>query len=73
MGKRRIWIILLVVLLAGGGAAVYLQPFSEVSLADEPPEPEVETATVTQGDITLTADGSGELVPAAEVDELVGE
>ena len=75
MGKRRVWIILLValplaagLLLAGDAAVAYLQPFSQVSLAEEPPEPEVETALVTQGDIILTADGSGELVPAAQVD-----
>jgi len=80
--KRRTWIILLVALplaagmllaagllsdgpLTAGRMAVVLWPSS---LADEPPEPDLETALVTQGDITLTADGSGELVPAAQVD-----
>ncbi|MBU0703594.1 MAG: efflux RND transporter periplasmic adaptor subunit, partial [Chloroflexi bacterium] len=65
MRKRRTWIILAIVLLlaAGGGYVAYARYFS---LAEEPPEPTLETATVTQGDIVITAEGSGELVPAAE-------
>ncbi len=72
MRKRKTWLISIVVLLlvAGGGYAVYVRYFSPASLAmsDEPPESTLETATVTQGDIVLTVDGSGELVPAAELD-----
>ena len=67
MRKRRIWIISIIVLLlaAGGGYAAYTRYFA---LAEEPPEPTLETATVTQGDIVITAEGSGELVPAAELE-----
>jgi multidrug efflux pump subunit AcrA (membrane-fusion protein) len=67
MKKRKIWIILVVALLlaAGGGYAAYTRYFA---LAEEPPEPTLETATVTRGDIVITADGSGELVPAAELE-----
>ncbi len=63
--KRRIWIISIIALLfaAGGGYVAYARYFS---LAEEPSEPTLETATVTQGDIVITAEGSGELVPAAE-------
>jgi HlyD family secretion protein len=66
MRKGNIWISLFVVLLlaAGGGYAAYNT--QRESLAEEPPEPTLETATVTQGDIVITADGSGELVPATE-------
>jgi HlyD family secretion protein len=67
MKKRRVWIILGVALLlaAGGGYLAYTHYFAR---AEEPEEPTLETATVQQGDILITADGSGELVPAAEMD-----
>ena len=70
MRKRKTLIISLVVLLlaAGGGYFAYARLFSPASLAEEPPEPTLETATVTRGDIVITADGSGEFVPAAEVE-----
>ena len=69
MKKRRTWIILIVVLLlaAGGGYVVYTRYFA-LALAEEPQEPTLQTATVYRGDIVITADGSGELVPAAEVE-----
>jgi HlyD family secretion protein len=67
MKKRRTWIILIIVLLlaAGGGYAAYARFFAG---AEEPQQPTLQTATVTQGDIVITADGSGELVPAAELE-----
>ena len=70
MRKRKTLIISLVVLLlaAGGGYLAYTRLFSPASRAKEPPEPTLETTTVTQGDIVITADGSGEFVPAAEVE-----
>jgi HlyD family secretion protein len=70
MRKRRTFIISLVVLLlvAGGGYLAYARLFAPDSVAEEPPEPTLETAMVTQGDIVITADGSGEFVPAAEVE-----
>jgi RND family efflux transporter MFP subunit len=66
MKKRRLWIILVAVLLvvAGGGYFAYTRYFT---LAEEPSETTLETATVQQGDIAITADGSGELVPATEM------
>ena len=65
MKKRRVWIISIIALLlaVGGGYVAYARYFS---LAEEPQEQTLGTATVTQGDIVITADGSGELVPAAE-------
>jgi HlyD family secretion protein len=67
MKKRRVWIILLAALLlvAGGGYWAYTRYFA---LAEETEEASLETATVEQGDILITADGSGELVPAAEME-----
>jgi len=68
--KRKIWLISVILLLlaAGGGYVAYTRYFSPAPLAEEPPEPALETATVTQGDIVITADGSGELVPASELE-----
>jgi HlyD family secretion protein len=70
MGKHKSWVISLVVLvlIAGVGYVAYDCFFSFASLAEEPPEPTLETATVTRGDIVITADGSGELVPATELE-----
>jgi HlyD family secretion protein len=68
MKKRRIWIIGLIVLLltTGGGYFAYTRTYG--AQAQEPEEPTLETATVSQGDITLTASGSGELIPAQELE-----
>lgn len=70
MEKRKTWIILIVVLLltAGGSYVVYARYLSSASLAEEPPESTLETATVFQGDIIITSEGSGELVPVAELE-----
>jgi len=70
MRKRKIWLISVVLLLlaAGGGCIACAGCFSSASLAEEPPQPTLETATVQQGDIVITADGSGELVPASELE-----
>jgi HlyD family secretion protein len=54
-----------VLLAAGGSYVAYTR--SSVQ-AEEPTEPTLETATVTQGDIIITADGSGELVPTVELE-----
>ncbi|MDY7079618.1 MAG: efflux RND transporter periplasmic adaptor subunit [Chloroflexota bacterium] len=70
MGKHKSWVISLAVLalVAGVGYVAYGRVFPTASLAEEPPEPTLETATVTRGDIVITADGSGELVPATELE-----
>jgi HlyD family secretion protein len=70
MGKRKAWLISLaaLVVIAGVGYVVYTRFFTSASLAEEPSEPTLETATVTQGDIVISADGSGELVPATELE-----
>jgi multidrug efflux pump subunit AcrA (membrane-fusion protein) len=66
MKKRKFRIILLLVLLllGGSGYAAYTRYFVQV---EEPAGPTLQTATVTQGDIVVTVDGSGELVPAVEL------
>lgn len=62
--KKAFWIILAVVLAAGGGYAAYrkwLAPAQSVEVAST-----VQTATVTVGNLSLTAAGSGSLVPSQE-------
>jgi HlyD family secretion protein len=67
MKKRTAWIILVIALLvvSGGGYAAYARYSAQ---AEEPTAPALQTATVTRGDIVITVDGSGELVPAAQLD-----
>jgi RND family efflux transporter MFP subunit len=67
MQKRKTLIVIAVVLIlvAGAGYAVYGWLTART---DEPLEPTLETATVTQGDLIITADGSGELVPTTELE-----
>ena len=66
MKNRRVWFVLILGLLvaAGGSYVAYTRYFVR---AEEPPEPTLETATVTRGDIVISVGGSGELVPAAEL------
>lgn len=76
MKRRSIWIIVVIVslLTAGGGYFAYKRYYSaqaqEPSRGEpvEPTEPTLETATVTRGDIVITAEGSGELIPANELE-----
>jgi HlyD family secretion protein len=66
--RTQIIVVIGLLLAAMGGYVIYGRFFSPTSLAEEPPEPTLETATVTQGDIVITVDGSGELVPAVELE-----
>ena len=65
--KRVFWIvtIALVLVVSGGGYFFYSSGYLQ---AQEPVEEEVITTyTVTQGDLVITASGSGTLVPASEI------
>lgn len=68
MKNPRIWIIGMLVLLLTIGAGYFVYTRTYGAQAQEPEEPTPETATVTQGDIVLAADGSGELIPAHELE-----
>jgi len=65
--KKRIWISLMVLVLlaaaGGGGYWAYTHYFAKTSTVQAQT---LKTATVSQGDILITADGSGELLPSAE-------
>lgn len=73
--KKIFWIILLVLaLLGGGGYAAYanglLPWFGSQEAAVETST--LQTATVSTGSISITADGSGTLVPSTELDLAFG-
>ena len=73
--KKWFWIVLIVLLLlAGGGYVAYARGvipwFTPQQAAEE--EPTMQTATVTVGNLSITADGTGVLVPSSEVDLAFG-
>ena len=63
--KKLLWIIPLVLVLAVGGYFAYQTWFAPKAVVQT--ESEVETGTVTTGDISITATGSGQLVASAEM------
>lgn len=73
--KKAFWIVLIaLVLIAGGGYAAYalgLTPWLAPQQAAEE-ETTLQTAEVTVGDLSITADGSGMLVASSEVDLAFG-
>lgn len=71
MGKKKwLWIVVaVVVLVAGVGGYVAYQ---RAVAAQAPQEPALQTATVTRGDIVLSALGSGTLLPEREIDLTFG-
>jgi HlyD family secretion protein len=64
--KRTFWIALVVLVLLGGGGAAYAYWLAPQEASQE--ETTIETATVTVGDISITADGTGMLVPLSETE-----
>jgi HlyD family secretion protein len=69
--KKWFWIVLIVLLLAaGGGYAAYasgLVPWLGPQESEEPTTT-FQTAAVTVGNLSITADGTGNLVPASTVE-----
>jgi multidrug efflux pump subunit AcrA (membrane-fusion protein) len=63
--KRSNLFITGIVLVAVMGGALY---FTQPSAADETATPEMQTAKVRTGDLVITANGAGSIVPAAQVD-----
>jgi HlyD family secretion protein len=63
---RRKWILSLAIiaLLAAGGVWFYYSRYLPAQAA--PPKETIRTAQVTQGDLVISASGSGELLPATE-------
>jgi RND family efflux transporter MFP subunit len=78
MVRKKWFLIIVVLLLAAGGYAAYASGvaarFIPALARDEGQEPEtlLETATVTVGDLSITADGTGVLVASQEVNLAFG-
>ncbi len=67
MKRRWVWIIGIVVATAVAAGAYYYWNSTTVAEADEKEIEEVQTSTVRQGDITISATGAGTIVPAQEI------
>jgi len=65
--RRGRWLWVVIVLAVAGGAAGWYY-YSQTTAADQPAEPALQTARVRVGDITITASGTGNLLPARELD-----
>ncbi len=68
--KRLWWIIPLILLLVGGGYFAYKTWFAPQAVAQTMDE--VKTATVTRGNISITAAGSGQLMASQEMNLAFG-
>lgn len=68
MRRKRLWWLIGLLVLAGAAvaAAVYYTNTTAVSAADTETE-DVQTATVRQGNITISATGAGSVIPAEEI------
>jgi HlyD family secretion protein len=65
--RRRRWPIVLLALAVLAGAATWYY-FTYYAAAEAPAEPALQTTRVRMGDITITASGSGNLLPAQDLD-----
>ena len=66
--KRALFVIFIVAALAAGGYYYYTQVYVPSQTAAATTETPLQTTTVRRGDIVISAQGAGTLVPAAEVD-----
>ncbi|MBN1873006.1 MAG: efflux RND transporter periplasmic adaptor subunit [Anaerolineae bacterium] len=64
--KKIFWIIVVVLVLAGGGYAAYTTWFAPKGGVET--QAVIQTTTVTVGDMSITASGSGALVASTEVE-----
>jgi len=64
--KKSFWTVLIVFILAtGGGYHYYNTVYAQGQTADEPA---IKTAKVRKGDLVISANGAGTLIPATEID-----
>ena len=62
------WILIIViVLVVGGGGYYYFRIVNTSARATQTEEPAMQTAIARQGDITLSATGTGQVVPVSEI------
>lgn len=63
--KKSFWIVLIVFILAAGGGYHYYN--TVYAQGQTPDEPAIKTAKVRKGDLVISANGAGTLIPATEV------
>jgi len=65
--SKRFWIVLIIILIIGGGGYYY---YASIAAADETAvaEPDIQTTTVRQGDLTISATGAGTVIAATQAD-----
>lgn len=70
--RRQVWLFAFIgILIIGSGIYAYTEgwlPGQVSATAEETQESEINTAKVRRGDITISADGSGTVIPAQEFD-----
>lgn len=66
--KRALALLIFIAALAGGGYYYYANDYLPSQTAAEAREAPLQTTTVRRGDIIISAQGAGSLVPAAQVD-----
>ncbi|MCD6286572.1 MAG: hypothetical protein J7M39_11735, partial [Anaerolineae bacterium] len=69
--NRKLWIIIFAVIVVGGGGYAAYRTWLAPKKEGEA-EVTMQTATVIRGDLSVTAAGSGQLVPSSEVDLTFG-
>lgn len=67
MKKRGLWIAIVLIIVAGAAAAYFYYNETTAVSADITETEAVQTATVRQGSITISATGAGSIIPAEEI------
>jgi HlyD family secretion protein len=67
--KKWFWILIIVIVLVGGGVGYlyYSRNIKTTTRASQTQAPAMQTAVARRGDITLSASGTGQVVPVSEV------
>ncbi len=67
--KKWFWILIIVIVLVGGGGGYYyyFRNLGTTTRATQTQAPAMQTAVARRGEITLSASGTGQVVPVSEV------
>jgi HlyD family secretion protein len=66
--KKRFWIIVVfIVIIAAGGGYYYFRIKTTASASSQTSEPAMQTATARLGDITISASGTGQVIPVSQI------
>ena len=65
--KKALWIVLVIIVLAGGGGAAYYYSTVQAAQNADAEEP-LQTSTVRQGEIIISASGAGSVIAATDAE-----